>query len=308
MVNRVKSYPYKLGVDVGGTKIEIAALDKEGKFLLRRRVPSPKDDYGKTVELISSLVEEADEELGAASPVGFSIPGTISPATGLMKNAFNSPLNGHAFDRDLAERLSRPVRMLNDANCFAISEAKDGAAAGAKIVFGVIIGTGCGGGIVMDGKVLVGMNAIGGEWGHNPLPWPGDRERPGLKGTDGKFGTIETFLSGTGFQAQHEAVTGEILSAQEIVRDAECGDEACQESLSDYTNRLARALSSIVNVIDPDVIVLGGGLSNIRSLYHEVPKLWGEWIFSDRVDTQLVPPKFGDSSGVRGAAWLWDDA
>ena len=308
MLNSAENCNFKLGVDVGGTKIEIAALDEDGKFLLRRRAPAPKGNYFETIELIGTLVEDADCELGATRPVGFSIPGTISPATGLIKNAFNSPLNGRAFDQDLSERLSRPVRMLNDANCFTISEAKDGAAAGANIVFGVIIGTGCGGGIIVNGKTLLGTNAISGEWGHNPLPWPNEEELPGLKGTDGKFGTIETFLSGTGFQAHHEALTDEMLSAQEIVRRAQTGNTACQKSLNDYTNRLARALSSVINVIDPDVIVLGGGLSNIQSLYQDVPKIWEEWVFSDCIDTLLVPPLFGDSSGVRGAAWLWDDA
>jgi fructokinase len=296
----------KIGIDIGGTKIEIAALDESGAFLIRRRVPTPKQDYAKTVDLIGQLVNGVETELGATCTVGCSIPGAISPATGNIKNAFNSPLNDYPFDKDVASRLGRPIKMVNDANCFAMSEAKDGAAAGAKTVFGVIIGTGCGGGVVVDGRPLTGANAIGGEWGHNSLPWPMPDEIPGLQGTDGKFGTIETFLSGTGFQANHTATTGEQLSAEEIVEHANAGDKNCQTSLELYVNRLARALSSVVNVIDPDVIVLGGGLSNIERLYRDVPILWGEWIFSDRVDTKLVAPVFGDSSGVRGAAWLWD--
>lgn len=297
----------RIGVDVGGTKIEIAALDGNGDFLLRRRVATPRTDYRATVETICELVADAESELGERCFVGFSIPGTISPATGLIKNAFNSPLNAHCFDHDLAERLNRPIKMVNDANCFAVSEAKDGAAAGAAVVFGVILGTGCGGGLVIDGKPVTGANAIAGEWGHNPLPWPRAEELPGLKGTDGKYGTIETFLSGTGFEAQHEAAFGQRLSAEEIVARAATGDRNCGQSLEDYIDRLARALSSVINIIDPDVIVLGGGLSNIERLYDEVPERWDKWVFSDRADTRLTAPKFGDSSGVRGAAWLWDE-
>ncbi|HAA93459.1 MAG TPA: hypothetical protein DCS82_04370 [Rhodospirillaceae bacterium] len=297
----------RLGVDVGGTKIEIAALDTDGKFLLRKRVATPKTDYDATVETIGELVAAAEDELGTHCTVGFSIPGTISPATGLIKNAFNSPLNDHPFDQDLEKLLKRPIKMVNDANCFAVSEAKDGAAAGAAVVFGVIIGTGCGGGLVIDGKPVTGTNAIAGEWGHNPLPWPRPDEIPGLQGTDGKFGTIETFLSGTGFEAQHEAAFGNRISAEEIVANAGKGDGDCKRSLEDYVDRMARALSTVINMLDPEIIVLGGGLSNITELYEAVPARWAGWVFSDRVDTKLVPPKFGDSSGVRGAAWLWDN-
>jgi fructokinase len=280
---------------------------KPAQVRIGRREATPANDYRAAVELIGTLVEDAEAELSMRCSVGFSIPGAISPATGLVKNAFNSPFNGHPFDKDIAERLGRPIKMVNDANCFAVSEAYDGAAAGAHIVFGVIIGTGCGGGLVVGGEPITGANAIGGEWGHNPLPWPRPDEIPGLKGTDGKYGTIETFLSGTGFQAQHAAVTGEELSAATIVARAEDGDAACSKSLDDYVDRLARALSTVINLVDPDVIVLGGGISNVACLYDRVPAIWGEWVFSDRVDTKLVPPKYGDSSGVRGAAWLWDE-
>lgn len=297
----------RIGVDVGGTKIEIAALDGNGNFLLRRRVATPRFDYDATVDDIGDLVAMAEEELGTRCPVGFSIPGTISPATGLIKNAFNSPLNGHPFDRDLESRLQRPVKMVNDANCFAVSEARDGAAAGAAVVFGVIIGTGCGGGLVIDGKPVTGANAIAGEWGHNPLPWPRRDELPGLRGTDGKCGTVETFLSGTGFEAHHEHRFGQRLGAKDIAAGAAKGNQDCRQSLDDYIDRLARALGSVINMVDPEIIVLGGGLSNIAELYDAVPARWSEWVFSDRVDTKLSPPRFGDSSGVRGAAWLWDD-
>lgn len=296
----------RIGVDVGGTKIEAAAMDNAGALVIRERVPTP-GDYDKAVEAIASLVEAVEGRVGAKSSIGFGIPGTISPATKLVKNAYNSPFNGHPLDRDLEQRLDRPVRMTNDANCFALSEAIDGAAAGAGIVFGVILGTGCGGGIVIEGEVLTGANAIGGEWGHNPLPWITPDEQPGLPCTCGLTGCIETFLSGTGFAAHHERETGAALSPQEIAARAAEGDTVCAESLSRYESRLARALASIINLIDPDVIVLGGGVSNIERLYDNVPALWSQWVFSDRVDTRLVPPAYGDSSGVRGAAWLWPD-
>ncbi|NKB58899.1 MAG: ROK family protein [Alphaproteobacteria bacterium] len=295
----------RIGVDVGGTKIEAAALNAAGELTLRRRVPTPSGDYQAAIEAIADLIGSIEAEIGQRCPVGFGIPGTISPATNMVKNAYNSPFNGHPLNRDLERQLNRPIRMTNDANCFALSEATDGAAAGAATVFGVILGTGCGGGIVIDGKVLVGANAIGGEWGHNPLPWPLPTEQPGNRCSCGLTGCIETFLSGTGFAAHHRAETGDALEPREIAQRAANGDKVCADSLARYESRLARALASVINLIDPDVIVLGGGMSNIETLYTTVPSLWSEWVFSDHVDTRLVPPAFGDSSGVRGAAWLW---
>ncbi len=295
----------RIGLDVGGTKIEAAALSDDGEIVLRRRVATPADDYAAAVETTADLVLAIEAEIGRTCPVGVGIPGTISPATGVVKNAYNSPFNGHPFDRDLERRLARPVRIMNDANCFALSEATDGNAAGASIVFGVILGTGCGGGIVVDGRILVGANAIAGEWGHNPLPWPEAGDLPGLPCTCGKRGCIETFVSGTGLSRHHAVETGKSLPAHEIVARAEMGDDAANSSLRRYETRLARALASIINAVDPDVIVLGGGMSNATRLYRTIPEIWSRWVFSDRVDTRLVPPKFGDSSGVRGAAWLW---
>jgi fructokinase len=297
----------RIGVDVGGTKIEAAVMNNHGELVLRRRVATPAGDYAAAIEAIAGLVENLEQEIDRRCPLGFGIPGAISPATKVVKNAFNSPFNGHALDRDLETRLKRQVRMTNDANCFALSEAIDGAAAGAATVFGIILGTGCGGGIVLDGKALTGANRIGGEWGHNPLPWMGPTEQPGDRCKCGQTGCIETFLSGTGFATHHSAETGNILEAHEIAARAESGDRACQDSLARYENQLARALASVINLIDPEVIVLGGGMSNIHRLYANVPLLWSEWIFSDQVDTKIVSPKYGDSSGVRGAAWLWPD-
>lgn len=297
----------RIGVDVGGTKIEAAAMNPKGELVQRLRVPTPSDDYQAAVDAIVGLVARLEADVGQRCSVGFGIPGTISPATGVVKNAYNSPFNGHPLNRDLEAHLDRPIRITNDANCFALSEATDGAATGAKTVFGVILGTGCGGGIVIDGKVLVGANAIGGEWGHNPLPWMTESERPGRRCTCGLTGCIETFLSGTGFAANHQAETGTAMEAHDIARLASAGDDVCAQSLARYESRLARALASVINLIDPDVIVLGGGMSNVESLYEDVPSLWPEWVFSDRVDTRLVAPAFGDSSGVRGAAWLWPD-
>lgn len=297
----------RIGVDVGGTKIEAAAMDTAGRLVIRERVPTPINDYAAAVEAIAGLVFSIESRIGHHCPVGFGIPGTISPATKRVKNAYNSPFNGHPMDCDLEARLNRPVRLSNDANCFALSEATDGAGAGAATVFGVILGTGCGGGIVIDGNVLRGANAIGGEWGHNPLPWVYPSEQPGHPCLCGLTGCIETFLSGTGFSAHHKAETGQTLAPQDIAARAADGDIACNESMARYEDRLARALASIINLIDPAVIVLGGGISNIVRLYDNVPKLWSQWVFSDRVDTKLVPPAYGDSSGVRGAAWLWPD-
>ncbi len=295
--------PLRIGIDLGGTKTEAVALDRaSGAELLRRRVPTERGDYDGTIRVIRELLEGIEGELGRGGTVGIGIPGTISPRTGLVKNANSTWLIGKPFDRDLEAALGRPVRLANDADCFTLSEATDGAAAGADTVFGVILGTGVGGGLVVRGQLVRGPNAIAGEWGHNPLPWPGRDELPGHYCYCGKAGCIETFLSGPALERDF----GGKVSAAEVVRLAEEGDDKAEGVLSRYEDRLARALASVINVFDPHVIVLGGGLGNVRRLYREVPRLWGEYVFSDAVDTKLVPPKHGDSSGVRGAAWLWE--
>lgn len=294
----------KLGIDLGGTKIEIIALGCEGTELLRRRVPTPQGDYPATLTAIASLVQSAEEKLGPAGSVGIGTPGTLSRATGRMKNSNSVHLNDRPILEDLQTLLQRQVKISNDANCFALSEATDGAAAGASVVFGVIIGTGTGAGIVVNGRVLTGPNGIAGEWGHNPLPWPAEQELPGPQCYCGKRGCIETFLSGPGMMNLHYTATGVRLSPDDIVARAAAGDAPCERSLQDYEHRLARSLAHVINILDPDVIVLGGGMSNVKRLYTRIPELWGNWVFSDRVDTQLVKNRYGDSSGVRGAAWL----
>jgi fructokinase len=295
----------RIGIDLGGTKIEGAAIDRDGKTAARRRVVTPVGDYGATVAAIGGLVATLEDELGAAVPVGVGIPGTISPATGVVKNANSTWLNGRPLDRDLAAALGRPIRLANDANCFALSEATDGAGAGMASVFGVILGTGVGGGIALGGRILVGANAIAGEWGHNPLPGPFADETPGEPCYCGRSGCIETFLSGPALAAQYRRLTARSLTATEIADAAEAGDEAAVAALARYIDRLARALGSVINLIDPDVIVLGGGLSRIAALYRDVPRRWARYIFSDHVATRLLPPVHGDAGGVRGAAWLW---
>ncbi|MGE0080432.1 MAG: ROK family protein [Thiohalomonadaceae bacterium] len=295
----------RIGVDLGGTKIEIIALDDDGAVLARRRIATPREDYAATVHAIASLVQAVETELGRRGSVGVGIPGAISPATGLVKNANSTWLIGRPLDRDLAAALDRPVRLANDANCFAVSEATDGAARGAEVVFGVIVGTGTGGGVVVNGRPLHGANAIGGECGHNPLPWPRAEELPGPACYCGHHGCIETWLSGPGFEREFKATTGVALSAAAIVQAAERGDARAEAALQRYEDRMARALASVINLLDPDVIVLGGGMSNIVRLYRNVPALWTQHVFSDRVDTRLLPPAHGDASGVRGAAWLW---
>ena len=294
----------RLGIDLGGTKIEIIALDDSGEELLRRRVPTPGGNYTAILQAIAMLVVDAESELGQRGALGIGTPGSLSRATGLLKNSNSVALNGQSILQDLESLLQRKVQISNDANCFALSEATDGAAAGASVVFGVILGTGVGAGIVVNGRVLTGPNGIAGEWGHNPLPWPQAHELPGPQCYCGKQGCIETFLSGLGMMRLHERETGASLSAEEIVAHAEQGDAACERSLQTYENRLARSLAHVINILDPDVIVLGGGMSNTERLYTHVPDLWGRWVFSDRVDTKLVKNQFGDSSGVRGAAWL----
>ncbi len=297
---------YRIGIDLGGTKIEGVALAPGGIIAVRRRVPTPRGDYAATLDAVAALVQDIERDLGEAHlTVGVGMPGAISPATGLVKNANSTWLIGRRLDADLGGRLGRPIRFANDANCFALSEASDGAAAGARCVFGVIVGTGTGGGLVVDGNVLTGPNAIAGEWGHNPLPWPIDAERPGPACYCGLHGCIETFLSGPALARDHADASGESFGAEEIVRRAGAGEPAAVRTLERYEDRMARALASVINLLDPDVIVLGGGMSNAGRLYENVPRLWTRFVFSDRVRTRLVPPLHGDSSGVRGAAWLW---
>jgi fructokinase len=297
---------FRIGIDRGGSKIEAAALDRAGLIGHRRRVATPQGDYAGTIRSIQDLVREVEQELGERGTVGVAMPGAISPATGRVKNANSTCLIGQALDRDLATALGRPVRLANDANCFTLSEAADdGAGAGAATVFGVILGTGVGGGVVVRGRLLAGPNAIAGEWGHSPLPWPKDDERPGALCYCGKRGCIETFLSGPGMARDHAATAGDAIGALEIARRAEAGDRAANSTMRRYEERLARALATVINLIDPHVVVLGGGLGQIARLYRTVPELWGAYVFSDTVATRLVPPRHGDSSGVRGAAWLW---
>jgi len=298
----------RIGIDLGGTKIEAIVLDEAGTIPFRERRTTPKGDYDGTIEAIADLVAAADRFVGRLCTVGIGMPGAVSPATGLVKNANSTWLNGRRLGPDLETRLRRAVRLANDANCFALSEASDGAAAGRPVVFGVIIGTGCGGGVVINGGVLTGPNAIAGEWGHNPLPWPEDHERPGPPCYCGKRGCLETFISGTGLAADYaasQAGSPARADAATVVTRAVGGDPIARAALDRYTTRLARGLATVVNVLDPGAIVLGGGMSNVSELYHTVPTLLPRFVFSDRVDTALLPPKHGDSSGVRGAAWLW---
>ncbi|HQT74738.1 MAG: fructokinase [Acidiphilium sp. 37-67-22] len=293
---------YRIGIDLGGTKIEIAALMPDGSLAHRKRVPTPQD-YGRTIETIAELVREAEAQLGPAHGVGIGIPGTISPATGLVKNANSERLNGNPFDKDLEAKLGRPVRVSNDANCFAMSEAADGAGAGAHCVFGVIIGTGCGGGIVVDGKVLEGRHHIAGEWGHTPLPWPRMEEMPLRRCWCGKSGCLETYIAGPALAAEADGPGAR--DAGRLPARAAAGEEHAIRALATHAERLARGLAMIVNILDPDVIVLGGGLSNLDHLYTDLPRLMKPYIISDTFDTPVVRNKHGDSSGVRGAAWLW---
>jgi fructokinase len=295
----------RLGLDLGGTKIAAIVLSESGNPLWEARRSTPQGDYDGTLNELAALVAEGERAVSASCSVGIGMPGAISPATGLVKNANSTWLNGRAFHADIERRLARPVRIANDANCLAVSEAVDGAAAGMPVVFGVILGTGVGGGIAVRGAATRGANAIAGEWGHNPLPWPEDGERPGRACYCGRHGCIETFLSGPGFAADYEARSGQRAPADRIVA-ASPHDPIARETLDVWQRRLARSLATVINLLDPDVIVVGGGLSRVHSIYEHVPQLWREWVFSDRVDTRLVPARFGDASGVRGAAWLWD--
>lgn len=298
--------PPRLGVDLGGTKIEILALDDSGAERFRRRAPTPRGDYAATLDAIVTLVADAERALGAHGTIGIGIPGALSRATGLVKNANSTWLIGKPLQQDLERVLAREVRLANDANCFALSEAVDGAGQGAEVVFGVILGTGVGGGIVVHGKSLEGPNAIAGEWGHNPLPLPEADDLPLPACYCGRAGCVETYLSGPGLAADHRRATGEALEAVDIVARAARGDARCEATLVRYERRLARALAGVINIVDPDVIVLGGGLSNIDRLYQCVPSIWAAHVFSDEIRTRLVRHAHGDSSGVRGAAWLWE--
>jgi len=297
----------RIGIDLGGTKIEGIVLDADGSEQARLRIDTPKGSYEAGVQAIASVVHQLEKQAGTTCSVGIAHPGAISPATGLIKNANSTWLNGRPLNKDLERVLGRPVRLANDANCFAVSEASDGAAAGCGIVFGVILGTGVGGGVVIDGRPLTGAQAIAGEWGHTPLPQPRDDERPGPRCYCGRAGCVETWLSGPRLQEQFKRHTGRTLRATEIADAAGAGDKQAAEHMELYCDRLARALSVVINILDPHAIVLGGGLSKMKPLYTRVPELWKQYVFSEPelIATKLLPPKFGDSSGVRGAAWLW---
>ena len=299
----------RIGIDLGGTKIEAICLAADGAELARQRIASPQGDYDATIRAIVELVTDIENLTEKTSSIGIGIPGTISPASGLVKNANSTWLIGKALDQDLTTALGRPVRLANDANCFTLSEATDGAAKGAANVFGVILGTGVGGGIVIDGNIVTGPNSIAGEWGHNPLPWMTDDERPGPDCYCGKSGCIETFLNGAALEQLYPAKSYQAgtLAAEEIAELASNNEAVAGRAIDIYAERLARALASVINVLDPDVIVLGGGLSNIDKLYDQVPSLWQNWAFSDEISTKLVKNRHGDSSGVRGAAWLWPE-
>lgn len=295
----------RMGIDLGGSKVEAVILDDANEVLIRRRRATPVDSYAATLQAVVDLVKELEDALGERASIGVATPGALSPHTGRIKNANSTQLNGERLDADLAAALDRPVRIANDANCFALSESVDGAARGARVVFGVILGTGVGGGIVVDGRVLGGRHAIAGEWGHNPLPWPEGDELPGATCYCGRRGCIETFLSGPGLARDYRARTETVLTAEAIAQRADAGEARAEACVARFEHRLARGLAQIINILDPDMMVLGGGLSKIQRLYDSVPRLWGEFVFSDRVDTPLRPPLHGDSSGVRGAAWLW---
>ena len=307
-----KNNKLRVGIDLGGTKIEGVVMDAQSRILQRQRLATPRADYEGQVQMVAGLVRCLEIRQGAERlPVGIGHPGAISPASGRIKNANSVCLNDRPLQQDIEAALGREVRMANDADCLAVSEQADGAAAGCRNVFAVILGTGVGGGLMLDGRLLSGPNAIAGEWGHNPLPWPRVEwdEVPGPLHWDGRHGAIEAWLSGPGLANDHARRSGQMLDGEEIVRRAETRQDAdCLQTLARYEDRLARALATVINLIDPEVIVLGGGLSGIARLYRNVPALWSQWVFSDRVDTRLVPALHGDTSGVRGAAWLWPAA
>ncbi|ECD1234345.1 fructokinase [Salmonella enterica subsp. enterica serovar Weltevreden] len=298
----------RIGIDLGGTKTEVIALDDAGEQRFRHRLPTPREDYQQTIETIATLVDMAEQATGQTGSVGIGIPGSLSPYTGVVKNANSTWLNGQPFDSDVSRRLKREVRLANDANCLAVSEAVDGAAAGAQTVFAVIIGTGCGAGVALNGRAHIGGNGTAGEWGHNPLPWMDDDElcyREEIPCYCGKQGCIETFISGTGFAMDYQRLSGKALKGDEIIRLVDAQDAVAELALSRYELRLAKALSHVVNILDPDVIVLGGGMSNVERLYKTVPSLMKLFVFGGECETPVRKARHGDSSGVRGAAWLW---
>ncbi|EGZ3996340.1 fructokinase [Salmonella enterica subsp. enterica serovar Wichita] len=298
----------RIGIDLGGTKTEVIALDDAGEQRFRHRLPTPREDYQQTIETIAALVDMAEQATGQTGSVGIGIPGSLSPYTGVVKNANSTWLNGQPFNNDVSRRLKREVRLANDANCLAVSEAVDGAAAGAQTVFAVIIGTGCGAGVALNGRAHIGGNGTAGEWGHNPLPWMDDDElryREEIPCYCGKQGCIETFISGTGFATDYQRLSGKALKGNEIIRLVDAQDAVAELALSRYELRLAKALSHVVNILDPDVIVLGGGMSNVERLYKTVPSLMKSFVFGGECETPVRKAQHGDSSGVRGAAWLW---
>jgi fructokinase len=295
----------RLGIDLGGTKIAGAVLDPAGKFMARHTVASPQQDYNATLNAIADVIAQLELATLPGCSIGIGMPGSIAPQTGLVQNSNSTWLNGRPLDRDLKAALTRDVRLANDANCFALSEATDGAGAGVKSVFGVILGTGCGGGIVIDGRLVDGPRGITGEWGHNPLPWPTADELVIPACWCGRTGCLETWLSGPGLSADHNRVTGNAMRAEAIVAAATVGEGGAVASLARHADRLARGLASVVNVLDPDVIVLGGGLSGLPHLYEQLPGLIAEHVFADDRHVDVRPPKWGATSGVRGAAWLW---
>ena len=301
----MKNTEIRIGIDLGGTKIEALAIDKQGVELARYRIDTPRDDYDATIAAMVGLVRRLEEETGSTGTVGAGIPGSISRITGLVKNANSTWLNGRPLDRDLSAALGRDVRIANDANCFAVSEATDGAAAGAHVVFGVILGTGCGGGVAIAGRVHEGPNGVGGEWGHNPLPWPRPEEYPGPACYCGKRGCLEMWISGTGIALDYKTVTGRARTTQEIVSEFEAGEREAMAAMDRFEDRLARGLAQVIDILDPDVIVIGGGVSRVEHLYEELPGRLPAYVFGGEVSTPILPAKYGDSSGVRGAAWLW---
>jgi fructokinase len=303
----MKDAVMRIGIDLGGTKIEALAIDRDGNELLRYRVPTPREDYAGTIAAMVGIVQRIERETGAVGTVGAGIPGSVSRRTGLVKNANSTWLNGMPFDRDLSAAMGREVRVANDANCLAVSEATDGAAAGQGVVFAVILGTGCGGGVALKGQVHAGVNGVGGEWGHNPLPWASGYEVPGPPCYCGKRGCLETWLSGTGLARDFLEVTGRQMRGPDIMAACDAGDADAVAAVGRLEDRLARALASVINILDPDVFVFGGGLSKAERIYRELPRLLPKYVFGGEAETLLVQAKYGDSSGVRGAAWLWPD-
>jgi fructokinase len=297
----------RIGIDLGGTKIEGIVLDQSGAERARLRIPSPQGDYSATIGALVEVVARLEADGSGTASVGVGMPGSLSPTTGLARNANSTWLNGRPLQQDVSDALGRPVRFANDANCFALSEAVDGAGRDAHSVFGIILGTGCGGGIVIQKRLIEGARGIGGEWGHNPLPWTTREEHPGPRCWCGRTGCLETWISGPGLSDDHERIAGTRLSAQDIAKLAKDGDEAAKATLARHADRVARGLAHVINIVDPEVIVIGGGLSHLEHLYTELPGLAAPYVFSDVANVTVLPPRWGDSGGVRGAAWLWND-